>query len=41
MLASGTYFQKPFDYAIYTLASPDKRVVRHVAKPTGRWKGRG
>jgi hypothetical protein len=40
MLASGTYFQKPFDYSLYTLASPDRRVVQHVPKPTALWRGR-
>jgi hypothetical protein len=40
MLASGTYFQKPFDYSLYTFISPDKRAARHVAKPTALWKGR-
>ena len=40
MLASGTYFQKPFDYSLYTFASPDLRVTRHVAKPTALWPGR-
>lgn len=40
LLASGTYFQKPFDYSLYTAASPDKRVVCHVAKPTALWRGR-
>jgi glycosyltransferase involved in cell wall biosynthesis len=34
----GVYSQAPFDYAIYTLAKTSKRVVRHVARPTGRWK---
>jgi hypothetical protein len=41
MLMSGTYFQKPFDFALYTFESPEKRVTRHVAKPTARWPGRG
>lgn len=40
MLASGTYFQKPFDYSLYTLSSPDRRVVHHVPKPTALWRGR-
>jgi len=33
-------FQRPFDYSLYTLASPNARVPRHVAKPTSFWKGR-
>lgn len=37
-LAAGLYFQEPFDYAIYTHASPDKRVTFHVARPTARWR---
>jgi len=41
LLAGGAYFRKPFDYELYTLDSPDKRVVEHVAKPTGLWPGRG
>src|SRR5581483_7927556 len=40
MLASGTYFQKPFDYSLYTLASADRRVPHHVSKPTALWRGR-
>lgn len=40
MLASGTYFQKPFDFSLYTFASPSKRVTRHVSKPTALWRGR-
>jgi glycosyltransferase involved in cell wall biosynthesis len=40
MLASGTYFLKPFDYSLYTLASPNQRVTQHVAKPTALWRGR-
>jgi len=40
MLLSGTYFQKPFDFALYTRSSPDRRVVRHVSNPTGLWRGR-
>lgn len=37
-LAGGVYFQRPFDYAIYTQASPERRVERHVARPTFWWK---
>ena len=40
MLACGAYFQKPFDYALYTLASPAQRVSQHVSKPTALWGGR-
>ena len=41
MFMSGTYFQRPFDYALYTFASPEQRVTHHVAKPSARWPGRG
>jgi glycosyltransferase involved in cell wall biosynthesis len=40
MLASGTYFQKPFDYALYTFSSPNQRKVQHVGTPTALWRGR-
>jgi hypothetical protein len=40
MLAGGDYFQKPFDYSIFTMASPGKRVLHHVARPTALWQGR-
>jgi glycosyltransferase involved in cell wall biosynthesis len=30
----------PFDYSIYTMASPARRVVFHAAHPTTFWKGR-
>jgi hypothetical protein len=40
MFARGAYFQRPFDYSIYTLANPAQRVTHHVAKPTARWRGR-
>jgi glycosyltransferase involved in cell wall biosynthesis len=39
-LFGGIYRQKAFDYAIYTLASPDRRVMRHVEHPTFIWKSR-
>jgi len=39
-LFGGIYRQKAFDYAIYTLASPDRRVVHHVEHPTFVWKSR-
>jgi glycosyltransferase involved in cell wall biosynthesis len=41
LAARGSLFQKPFDYALYTLASPDQRVARHASKPTSFWPGRG
>lgn len=37
-LAGGIYFQQPFSYEIYTLASPEKRVLNQVKRPTSRWK---
>ena len=39
-LMGGSYRQKPFDYAIYTLESPDRRVVHQVERPTFIWKER-
>jgi glycosyltransferase involved in cell wall biosynthesis len=39
-LFGGIYRQKPFDYAIYTLASPERRVTHHVEHPTFVWKSR-
>ncbi len=36
----GAPFQKPFDYSLYTLASPDRRVTRRAARPTSFWRGR-
>ena len=39
-LLGGIYRQKAFDYAIYTLASPDRRVAHHVEHPTFVWKSR-
>jgi glycosyltransferase involved in cell wall biosynthesis len=40
MLAGGDYFQRPFDYSLYTKASPEQRVLHHVGRPTARWPGR-
>jgi glycosyltransferase involved in cell wall biosynthesis len=40
MLKRGAYTQKPFDFAVYTPASPDARVSQHVSHPTGPWPGR-
>jgi glycosyltransferase involved in cell wall biosynthesis len=37
-LLGGIYHQEPFDYAVYTLSSLDRRVKFHVAKPDFRWK---
>ena len=34
------YWEKPFTYSPYTLASPDKRVDIFVPKPTGIWWNR-
>jgi glycosyltransferase involved in cell wall biosynthesis len=39
-LLGGACRQKPFDYSIYTLNSPNKRVVHHVERPTFIWKSR-
>ena len=36
-LCHGIYWQKPFNYSIYTLGSPERRVDFHVAKPTSIW----
>ncbi len=38
LLWSGVYWQKPFDYSLYTLESPAKRVAHHVAAPCARWR---
>jgi hypothetical protein len=40
MFARGTYFQKPFDFSLYTFASPNQRVTFRATSPTGRWPGR-
>jgi glycosyltransferase involved in cell wall biosynthesis len=34
-LIGGMYFQKPFDYEIFTLKSPERRERFHVGQPTG------
>ena len=39
-LVRGAYRQKPFNYAIYTLASSNARVEHRVERPTFVWKGR-
>ena len=36
----GIYWEKPFTYSIYTLASPDRRVDFHVSRPTAVWRAR-
>jgi hypothetical protein len=40
LLMRGVYTQKPFDYSLYTFASPARRLTQHVAHPTGLWRGR-
>jgi glycosyltransferase involved in cell wall biosynthesis len=32
--------QKPFEYALYTLDSPEHRVTRKAERPTSFWRGR-
>lgn len=39
-LAGGIYWQRPFDYSIYTLDSPTRRVAHSVPNPTFLWKSR-
>jgi len=39
-LCRGVYWQKPFTYSIYTLASPQRRVDFHVPRPTSVWWAR-
>ena len=39
-LLSGVYRQKPFSYALYTQASPQKRVENFVSHPTTTWRSR-
>ena len=36
----GAFRCPPHDYAIYTAASPDRRVTYHVSSPTARWSHR-
>lgn len=36
--AGGIYNQTPFSYELFTRESPDRRVTRHVAHPTSRWR---
>jgi glycosyltransferase involved in cell wall biosynthesis len=40
LIARRPLLQKPFSYSLYTLATPDQRVVREAAHPTSFWKGR-
>jgi glycosyltransferase involved in cell wall biosynthesis len=37
-IVAGAYWQKPFDYAIYTLHNPSVRTTFRVARPTYRWR---
>ena len=39
LLWSGTFFQRPFDFSLYTRASPERRVTHHVEHPTPIWRG--
>jgi len=39
-LCHGVYWEKPFTYSIYTLASPARRVDFHVSRPTAVWWSR-
>lgn len=39
-LLGGIYFQKPFEYAVYTKDNPDRRTTYKVEKPTFLWKNR-
>jgi len=38
-LMGGIYFQRPFAYALYSAASPQRRTEHEVSRPEGRWKG--
>ncbi len=40
LAARGSLFQRPFDYSLYTLATPNQRVTRHAARPTSFWPAR-
>jgi glycosyltransferase involved in cell wall biosynthesis len=37
-VVAGAYWQKPFDYAIYTLHNPSVRTTFRVDRPTYRWR---
>jgi len=36
-MLNGIYFQRPFSYAIYSVKSPETRVVHQVERPRSRW----
>jgi len=40
LAARGAMTQQPFDYSLYTLNSPGRRVTKHVPRPTSFWPGR-
>ena len=40
MLASGTFFQSPFNYSVYTLTDSNQRKTFNVTSPSGLWHGR-
>jgi glycosyltransferase involved in cell wall biosynthesis len=40
LIKSGTFFQSPFEFSLYTPASPGKRVTQKVTKPTALWPDR-
>jgi glycosyltransferase involved in cell wall biosynthesis len=37
-LAGGIYSQKPFSYAVYTIAGQEKRSIHQVTQPVFRWR---
>lgn len=39
-LLSGVYFQKPFEYSLYTRGNPGRRSTHRVFHPTQIWKSR-
>jgi glycosyltransferase involved in cell wall biosynthesis len=40
LLARGSLLQKPYEYSLYTKASPTQRVTRCATRPTSFWKNR-
>ncbi len=40
LAARGSLTQKPFEYSLYTLNSPSRRVTRRAVRPTSFWKRR-
>lgn len=38
LLASGTFWQKPFQYELFTLASSGQRMAKNVDKPCAFWR---